>query len=378
MQTRLTTTFACAFADYVQPNDRPPRRKLPARPVGRRRAMTLLLLLLPLAAAAVLPTPADAQGATRIVDDRGRPIAGARVEVWNGTSRESIAFSDDSGWVFIRDGDPERGVLIRKIAYQPANLRVGDTRVHSEIVLRPVVVPLSRVVVEDRRDACKAGNPDSALAMLRVLGRTYSRVPPAHGVAWRAVVDSSLVATSDLGDYSTAHDDSTGRLVGAAQIEADWHRLERGEYAVRTGLVSSRARRAESWRTVPLEVYLLAFLLSPAFIDQHRVGLSRQNDRFRISFCPKRGGQGLIGDLIAESDSSLSSVSYSIRLEGVRRAPSAQVVFVPPRRTDPLPRYLFPAQSVSWWPSQIGVDWYVQRRMTFSFFEVRSCDYGRC
>lgn len=324
-------------------------------------------------------TIGNAQMRVRITGPSGEPLPSSRVEVWSQDRRAHLLFSDEDGSVFLPRVDSTTSLVVRRMGYTPMTLHVSDVGTNGVIRLEAIALTLPQRAIIARRSACDRADQDVGRQLWLAIRSMYSRIPDGHGIAWRASSDSGLVQAAQVGDFDGMPHDSSGRLVGAAQIHADRARLAHRQYARALSTARGRGReRVSAWRTVPIDVYLADHLLSDDFGVSHRMTRQTSPQGLTLSFCPVDDRQGLRGEMRLNSDSSVAAVSYVVQTGERGAEPAAEVVFVPRPTRPGAAAYLLPAQSVAWWPSAVGKGWYAQRRLAFTRFEVRSCRDRRC
>lgn len=306
------------------------------------RTRTLLLALL-LAYAG----PAAAQVAGRVVEEEGRPVPGATVELWTASRRLAQTRTDDAGrFSFARDSAVgATSVAAHRLGFQAASTALAQGR---EVVVRLSPAPLALAGVRVRSRA-RPPCPNRETARARTTWQLASaRYTPPGTLPEGARVRSERWE-------ATVPRDEIGVVEGRRPVpgEFDARDLRRVGAASDGMLAGAYARRAdfdgqEHWEYAPLAWGLNAHFVGERFGALHSFSvMAERADGVVLAFCPnRRDVPGIEGTLTVSHDGILRGARWTHRTPRTRSQAGGEVDYLPP---DPATQMrLLPRRGLFW------------------------------
>ncbi|HEX8431639.1 MAG TPA: carboxypeptidase-like regulatory domain-containing protein [Longimicrobium sp.] len=272
---------------------------------------------------------ASAQVAGRVLDDAGRPVTAASVEIWTPSRRLATAATDQEGR-FAFSAEASAGatsVAVHRLGFQGATVALRGAEA-IEVRLRPAPLALAgvRVTARERR-LCPVRDMPRARSMWEAARAGYSAVPSAHDVRLRSdryeadvpraeigVVDGRAPAkggftTADLAFYGA---DADGMLLGVYARRVDYGAREHWEYA-------------------PLAWGLNPHFVSARFGAAHRFSIvSESGGVVVLAFCPMNAeAPSIEGTLTLTADGMLRTARWRYVVPRSRSEAGGEVDYLP-------------------------------------------------
>ncbi len=262
----------------------------------------------------------DAQVAGVVLDQRGAPVAGAAVDLWNAVSYLATRTADTEGRFAFPPRDALRAshLVARAIGYSPTRVGITSSAASLRVTLSPIAVTLDPVRVEGTR-LCPRPDSPAARDLWRAMARRYDT--PSGGVWWAdAQLFASRVAEEYLGVISSLRPQEAFVAHGGRHYERVTDRIREEGYAwLPSGL--NLGQRFDLWEYPFLESHLVAHFLDETFARRHAFGTDSSTETLVIVFCAtEEKVPSIEGTLTLAPDSTLTTASWRF----VNTAPSEQ------------------------------------------------------
>jgi len=301
------------------------------------RAASVLLAL------GLIAQPVAAQVSGTVLDDRGKPVPGALVEIWSPTRRLAGTVSGPEGQFKFGTSVSRgvAGVLVRAVGYGMLRASVADGDTTMSVQLSFLTTKVTPLVVTGHRSACD--NPDEPAA--RALWQTASRRYDLSVLAW-AVEDTVRIVASRVTPERLGVVDTAAWTLGMLGWSADFYRVQTARirdhgYAVRFD--GFGRPWYDAWDYAALESNLAAHFVDSLFARLHKISVSRAGPGgVELRFCPRRREAPHIdGTMLLGPDASLVKAAWHFYTPEPDEYAGGEVAFAPlPPASSTAPRLL--------------------------------------
>lgn len=289
-----------------------------------------------------------------VLDEAGRPVRAARLQLSGAGRVVGYAISDVRGHFRIRFPDTGFPVLVLQVdrlGYEGIELAlqpIAEQEVRVELV--PAPLPLPGIQIEGRGPVCEESHPE-ALELWQAVAANHVRDLDTLGVATYTLARTDTLDTMRPARpiQATAAELVPGQRGSAPLLRYSWERrVEREGYAFpvrRTNRDGSYA----SWSYAPLEADFAEHFLAPSFLERHhlRAPVDTGDGGWELAFCPVDPDRpSLEGRFEITPDSLLLRAEWSFFTPDPDERAGGWAIFPPPA-PEQLPRVL-PSQSLTW------------------------------
>ena len=271
-----------------------------------RRALRLLsLVALSCSLLGLSPRAAHAQLEVMVTDSAGRPISGARVELWR-TSELLTARSTNA--VGSATFDPSEvadatDLHVRRIGYAPARVSLVEASGRLVVQLDLLARSLPSLTVSASVDACPQTDSPEARALWRRVAARY-REPSLDGRHTTLDQRMGTVEEIEIGQVQDSELRPGARLFTAEGMQGSYQQLTSRGYAYAVP-DSHNYELFGAWQYAQIDAELAGHFATNAFADAHTFAVaSRRAAITTLRFCAKdRRRSGLDGILqLSEGD----------------------------------------------------------------------------
>ena len=293
---------------------------------------------------------AGAQVHGRVLDEAGRPLPAASVELWTSSRRLARTAADAEGRFTFAAGVAAgaTSAAAYRIGYQSATVPLrGDASLEIRLVPAPLALGGLRVRAPERR-LCPNREDPRARGQWERARRLYAS-PAMWDVTLRSDRYEADVPRGAIGVVDGLRADSGGFTSGdLSRVRADADGTLAGVYARRTEF-----DQGQHWEYAPLAWGLNPHFVTPRFGEAHRLAIvSERAGLVVLGFCPaRRDAPGIEGTLSLTADGTLRSARWRHRVPGSRREAGGEVDYLPPAAAT---RNLLLARRSLFWRSWRG------------------------
>lgn len=239
------------------------------------------------------PVAVSAQIAGVVVDSAGRPVAGARVELWGRSALGVTGLSNREGRFDLPSRPSATRVLAFAMGMDSAFAQLGNLLKPVKVVLRPRPVILPGLSVDVAPLQCPRKDDAAARALWRRVVASYEPLPDT--VLWAA----RIVRMSEGVGYPGAPMEGSSSMHGITEggsffgrdvplSSVPWSEawIRRHGYAHRVAW-GGVDRRVDAWAYLPLDGRGAAHLQTRTFADLQRFGFGGSPGDRTIVLCSK-------------------------------------------------------------------------------------------
>lgn len=251
------------------------------------------------------PRTAHAQLEVLVTDSAGRPISGARVELWR-TSELLTARSTNTTGSATFDPSEVAGAIdvhVRRIGYAPARVSLVEATGRLGVQLDLLARSLPSLTVSASVDACPQTDSPEARALWTRVAARY-REPSFEGRHTTLDQRTGTVEENEVGQVHDSELRPGSRLYTAAGMEGSHQQLESRGYAYAVP-DSHNYELFGGWQYAQIDAELAGHFATDVFADAHTFAVtSRRAAITTLRFCAKdRRRSGLDGILqLSEGD----------------------------------------------------------------------------
>lgn len=328
----------------------------------------LLLSLVATTTISLLPYYSlSAQVRGRALGEFGRPIEGAVIELWSGTTLLHATRSTESG-NFNIPGPISPGVvrlLARAIGYRPASIQLHEITEPITLTLKRQAHLLPEVRIESPQVPCKG--VDDPLAR-RLLERVSARYSADHSSSYfsRLRASRNVVSEADVGVFDTVPE-LWGERGTAGSTRMAWRDLIKREgYA--WSPKGDLGGRFDLWNYPLLDADFASHFTDSLFRDlQNFSMISREASATTIAFCSKdRRRPRISGWIEVASDSTLIEAAWSFTVPKHDEGAGGRVIFAPRTTSQRIPTLA--AAGLFW--RRLPVRGYLQETQYFTEWKL--------
>jgi len=346
----------------------------------------LFMALFPVTMSGASAAPGVVEGITgRILDEQGRGISSAQVELRLNDRRLATAFSGSDGTFRLPLPTPMQRegaytLHAERIGFHPAQLPLPSSALNGVPVLirlLPAPLPLPALEVEVGAEACPRRSDPEALALWNAMVGLHP-----DGLDTLGAASYTLARTDTLGGDLLPTGDAPfpltpglpltpGQRGFSGRLRTSWeNRVARDGYAFqirRSDLEGSYV----TWSYAPLEADFASHFATPLFLETHRLRepIPRRGGGWTLAFCPEDSRRpGLVGELELTPDTLLSKAEWRFRTPEPNESAGGWTRFIA-GGAEGTPGLLLPLESLVWRRLREGgiqrrAQWYEGWRIT--------------
>ena len=336
---------------------------------SRMRHRSLLLLIAVAHLAALVATTAAAQHRGTVVDEAGRPVPGATVELWTGT-RSAAATETASDGTFhlpLQEGLGPLTLSVRRMGLRTHAIALTPADTALLVRMQALPVALAPVVVSSaRRRICPNREDPRARALWERMRARYWQARP-DSIPYLGLMESrsGVAEKADIGDpaVGTVH---PGWTSGVAADRPGARRV--GGFAWRAS--GGAGERTAFWFYYGLDSGSFQDFTRDYFGSVHSLSIAGTGeDGTILAFCPRErpGENGQIeGTLVLAPDTTLAAARWTFRTGRPVEDAGGEARYHPP---DAALGNLLLAQETLFWRGTTGGRYYFEARR-FSLWRV--------